>query len=74
MVIGYAGAERRELKKKLKEIFIDAKVPAAERDLLWLCTIGSRVLWAAGVRRCAEFLVDADTTELFRLELVKRQE
>lgn len=74
MVIGYAGAERREMKKKLKEIFIDAKVPAAERDLVWLCTIGSRVLWAAGVRRCAEFLVDADTTELFRLELVKRQE
>lgn len=31
------------------------------------------MLWAAGVRRCAEFLVDRDTKELFKLELKQKE-
>ena len=73
MLIGYAEPEHRERKKKLKEIFIDSKVPADSRGKVWLCAIGSRVLWAAGVRRCADFLVDRDTKELLKLELKQKE-
>ena len=73
MVIGYHEPEHRAYTKKLKEIFIDSKVPADQRDGVWLCAIGGRVLWAAGVRRCAEFLVDKDTRTLLKLESVQEQ-
>lgn len=73
MIIGYAEPEHRELKKKLKEILIEAKVPADSRGEVWLCVIGNRVLWAAGVRRCADFTVDRDTTELLKLELKQKE-
>ena len=73
MVIGYHEPEHRAYTKKLKEIFIDSKVPADQRDSVWLCAIGSRILWAAGIRRCAEFLVDKDTKTLLKLESVQEQ-
>ena len=70
---GYAEPQHREKRKKIKEIFIDSKLPAEKRPEIWLCAIGNRVLWAAGVRRCAEFLVDRDTKELFKLELKQKE-
>lgn len=73
MIIGYAEPQHREKRKKIKEIFIDSKIPAEKRPEVWLCAIGNRVLWAAGVRRCAEFLVDRDTKELFKLELKQKE-
>lgn len=73
MVIGYHEPEHRAYTKKLKEIFIDSKIPADQRDSVWLCAIGSRILWAAGIRRCAEFLVDKDTKTLLKLESVQEQ-
>ena len=73
MIIGYAEPQHREKRKKIKEIFIDSKLPAEKRPEIWLCAIGNRVLWAAGVRRCAEFLVDRDTKELFKLELKQKE-
>ena len=73
MIIGYSQPEHREQRKKLKELFIEAKVPADSRSSVWLCAIGSRVLWAAGVRRCADFTVDRDTTELLKLELKQKE-
>ena len=73
MIIGYAEPEHSARRKKLKEIFIDSKIPSDSRDGVWLCAIGSRVLWAAGVRRCEEFLVDKDTKKLLRLELKQKE-
>lgn len=64
MVIDHAGH-----KKKLKELFIDAKIPAESRDAVWLFTVGSMVLWAVGVRGTAWFWADEATTQLIRLEV-----
>lgn len=74
MIIGYAQPEHTEHRKKIKEIFIDSKVPAKDRDKVWLCAVGKRILWAAGVRRCADFLVDRDTSQLLKLELKQKEE
>lgn len=73
MIIGYAQSEHTEHRKKIKEIFIDSKVPAKDRDKVWLCAVGKRILWAAGVRRCADFLVDRDTSQLLKLELKQKE-
>lgn len=56
-------------RKKLKELLIDARIPAESRDDLWLFTIGSMVLWVVGVRGTAWFWVDEATTQLIRLEV-----
>ena len=74
MIIGYAQPEHTEYRKKIKEIFINSKVPAQDRDKVWLCAIGKRILWAAGVRRCADFPVDRDTSQLLKLELKQKEE
>ena len=37
--------------KKLKDYFIDNKVPRAERDKKLLVTAGSKVLWIIGARQ-----------------------
>ncbi len=73
MVTGYHEPEHTAFTKKLKEVFIESKIPAQKREEVWLCAIGSRVLWAAGVRRCAEFLVDKDTKALLKLELASEK-
>ena len=35
MIIGYAEPQHREKRKKIKEIFIDSKLPAEKRPEIW---------------------------------------
>lgn len=43
--------------KKVKDVFIDAKIPAEERADYPLLTLGSEVLWVPNVRRSTHFSV-----------------
>ena len=48
-------------RKKIKDLFIDEKVPRSERDILPLITVGEEVLWAKGLRVSENFRPDDDT-------------
>lgn len=48
-------------KKKLKEYFIDQKVPVSKRSLLPLVAIGHEILWMPGGRTSENYRVDKDT-------------
>ncbi len=47
--------------KKVKDYFIDEKVPREKRGRIPIVTAGGRILWIAGMRACEEFLAGADT-------------
>lgn len=56
--------------KKVKDIFIDEKVPREERDLIPILTAGENLLWIPGFRRANLAEVDEKTKKilLFTLE------
>lgn len=56
--------------KKLKDIFIDQKIPRRMRSALPVVAAGNDIIWVAGVRRSAIFLVTEQTRSILRLELI----
>lgn len=54
--------------KKLKEFFIDAKIPKYLRDAwpLLCCGDGKTILWVCGKRKCTGYDVDNNTTKVIK--------
>ncbi len=57
------------LPKRIKELFIDAKVPRGKRARWPVIRWGPDVLWLPGIRRSLLAPVDARTCEIIKLEL-----
>lgn len=53
--------------KKLKDYFIDSKIPREVRDDVPLITIGSQVLWAVGLRLSEAYKIDDYTKEILEI-------
>ncbi|WNR44785.1 tRNA lysidine(34) synthetase TilS [Paenibacillus roseipurpureus] len=59
--------------KKVKDMFIDAKIPPSRREVIPLLTDASgRILWIAGFRRSKHALVEPDTKRVLHMKLVVR--
>lgn len=56
--------------KKLKDIFIDARVPRAERVNIPLVESGGKLIWAAGLRQAEEFKVTRSTKKILKITLL----
>lgn len=57
-------------RKKLKDIFIDEKIPPGQRRTLPLVVTESEVVWAVGVKRSERFKVGKSTKKILKLEMV----
>jgi len=57
--------------RKLKEIFIDAKVPAALRKKTPVVTAAGEAVWLVGLKRSSAFCVTKSTKRALRLEFAK---
>ena len=55
--------------KKLKEHFVNEKIPAAKRDAIWLLATGSEILWVAGGRIGAGCKVGENTEKILEVRL-----
>ena len=53
--------------KKLKQYFIDEKIPASKRDKTWLLTQGQHVLWVVGGRISEAVKVTKDTKTILEI-------
>ena len=55
-------------RKKLKEFFIDAKIPKHLRDTLPLlcCDDGKTILWVCGKRKCVGYDMDENTAKVIK--------
>lgn len=60
--------------KKLKEFFIDAKVPRTERDYVPLICDQDGILWVAGYRQSARGRPDGATRRFLQLTLIRQEE
>ncbi len=59
--------------RKIKEIFIDEKVPRAKRTVIPIISSSEDVLWVAGLRQSETFKVSKSTTQTLMIEFVKSQ-
>lgn len=55
--------------RKVKELFIDEKVPARLRDKIPIFESGGKIVWVVGHRPAAKFAVKKTTERLLRLEV-----
>jgi tRNA(Ile)-lysidine synthase len=56
--------------KKLKDIFIYARVPRAERLNIPLVESGGKLIWAVGLRQAEEFKVTRSTKRILKITLL----
>ena len=56
-------------KKKLKDYFIDTKIPQAKRDKILLVTVGSEVLWVVGNRVSEKYKVSQSTRQILMIKM-----
>jgi tRNA(Ile)-lysidine synthase len=54
-------------KKKVKELFIDEKVPVTLRDRIPIVCSGGEIMWIAGYRVASQFAVKESTRRVLRL-------
>lgn len=64
LVVNQAGGRR-----KLKDYFIDQKIPQENRDEIWLLAIGQEILWVVGYRINESYKVSSDTKEILRIQI-----
>lgn len=53
--------------KKLKDFFIDLKIPREERDTIPIIHNCEAIIWIMGYRICDEFKIDANTRTILKL-------
>ena len=56
-------------KKRLKEYFINEKIPADKRNEMLLFTQGAKVLWVIGGRISADIKVSKDTGQILKVQI-----
>lgn len=61
--LGFGGS------KKLKDLFIDAKIPARYRDVIPVFTSGENILWVAGFRVADKYKVNKTTKRIVKIEV-----
>ncbi|MDO5689246.1 MAG: tRNA lysidine(34) synthetase TilS [Tissierellia bacterium] len=55
--------------KKLKELFIDAKVPASQRATIPIFELNHAIIWVGGLRRCETNKLSEESEEVILLEI-----
>ena len=60
--------------KLLKRYFIDEKIPAGQRDQIWLLTEGNHVLWAIGYRISEYYKISETTNTVLEVRICKGEE
>lgn len=58
--------------KKLKDIFIDLKVPRDERKDIPIVAIGERIAWVVGCKTSDEFKITKDTKNILKITFMRK--
>ncbi len=65
--IDILGKEGKTCQKKIKDYMINEKIPAKEREDIWLLASGKTVLWMVGYRINEKIKVTNDTTRILQV-------
>ena len=58
-------------RKKIKDLFIDEKIPRNERETVPLIAVGEEVLWAVGLRVSEKYQPDENTEKYLYVKIEK---
>ena len=58
--------------KKVKDIFIDMKIPQERRDYIPIMESNNEIFWIVGVKLSDKFKVDDKTTKILKIEVKER--
>lgn len=58
--------------KKIKDIFIDAKIPLEERGNIPIVQFDEKIAWVVGVRAADDFKVTSETQKILRIEVERK--
>lgn len=60
-------------RKKIKDIFIDKKVPRDMRDKIPVIALGSEILWIIGIRDTKNYKVDENTSRVLEIKVIRSE-
>jgi len=60
--------------KKLKDYFIDEKIPREDRDRMILLADGNHIMWAVGMRISEEYKVTEQTRRILKVQMKNMEE
>jgi tRNA(Ile)-lysidine synthase len=55
--------------RKLKDLFIDLKIPKAQRNEIPLICFGEDIAWVVGYRTCEKFKISKDTKNILQIRI-----
>lgn len=58
--------------KKLKDIFIDSKIPAGDRDSIPIIQFGDDIAWVVGLKVSNKYRVTKETIKLLKITVMER--
>ena len=64
----YIVVDSKGSKKKLKDYFIDLKIPREERDSILLLANGNEIVWIIGYRLNWNYRVTSELQNIYKLE------
>lgn len=65
----YIIIDNKGARKKLKDYFIDKKIPREERNKIWLLARDNEIIWIVGYRLSEAYKVDEYTKKIMRLSV-----
>lgn len=69
----YLNISKSGVRKRLKNYFIDSKIPSEKRDYIPIVAVGSEVLWIVGYRTCEDKLITEKTKTILKIEIISEE-